>query len=242
MNTSPPLGHNNPPPYDPDVVKEAVEKATGLADTAGAWLDLSQIESAEEAQMLTDFITGARAVEKEIEAARVAAKKPHDEAAKAVQEAFKRPLSIVEKVLAKAKALQGDWLIKERQRAEAEKRRLAEEAARLAREAEAEAARAALANDVVGEAEAEEKAREAANLAKDAERAAKVKAESYTGAGRAMSLRTVKTVEIKNPRAVANYFIEDPALLELLNRLATAAIRRGESVPGVNVKEKQVAA
>jgi len=241
MNT-PLIGHNNPPPYDPAILQDAVAKASGLADVAGSWLDLSQIGSAEESQMLTDFITGARAVEKEIEAARVAAKKPHDDAAKAVQEAFKRPLSIVEKVLAKAKALQGDWLIRERQRAEAEKRRMAEEAARLAREAEAEAARAALANDVVGEAEAEEKAREAAKAAKEAERAGKVKAESYTGAGRAMSLRTVKVAEIDNPRACFNYFIEDPAMIDLLQRLATAAVRRGEAVPGVNVKEHLVAA
>lgn len=242
MNPRAVMGANYPPPYDPEVLKQAVDKASGLADVAGAWLDLSEIGSAEESQMLTDFITGARAVEKEIEAARVAAKKPHDEAAKAVQEAFKRPLSIVEKVLDKAKKLQGGWLIKERQRAEAEKRRLAEEAARLAREAEAEAARAARANDVVGEAEAEEKAREAAKVAKEAERAAKVKADSYTGAGRAMSLRKVKTAEITNPRAVCNYFIEDPALLELLHRLATAAIRRGQTVPGTNVKEIEVAA
>ena len=238
------LGHNSGiiPPYDPAVLESAVKKATDLADTAGAWLDLGQIDTAEDSQMLTDFVTGARAVEKEIEAARVAAKKPHDEAAKAVQEAFKRPLAIVEKVLAKAKALQGDFLARERKRIEDEKRRQAEEAARLAAEAEAEARRAAAANDVIGEAEAEEKARIAAQAAKEAAKAATVKADSYTGGGRAMSLRTVKTAVIENPRACFNYFIEDPAMIDLLQRLATAAVRKGEVVPGTSVKETQVAA
>jgi len=242
MNPRATIGGNTPPPYDQAVLETATAQALMIADTAGAWMDLGQIESAEESQMLTDFVSGARAVEKDIEAARVAAKKPHDDAAKAVQGAFKRPLDIVSKVIAKAKALQGDWMQRERQRAESERRAQAEEAARLADEARVEAARAAMANDVVGETEAEEKAAAAEKAAKAAAKPVSVKADSYTGGGRAMSLRTIRTAEINNARAVCNHFIEDPALLDVIQRLATAAIRRGEVVPGTTVKETQVAA
>ena len=39
----PPLGHNNPPPFDPDRHAALVDEARAFAAAAGEWLDLGQI-------------------------------------------------------------------------------------------------------------------------------------------------------------------------------------------------------
>ncbi|WP_126975602.1 hypothetical protein [Frigidibacter oleivorans] len=237
-----PQGHNRPPPFDAEKREAALTRAREIADTAGAWLDLSQIETEAQSQMLTDFVAGARAVQKEIDAERVAQKRPHDDAANAVQEAYRLPLDILKRVLDRAKQLQGDWLIRERRRLEEEQRAARIEAERIAAEARAAEARSIAANDLAGLAEAEANRAAAEKAEKAAAREVKAKAGSYTGGGRTMSLRTQKFAEIENPRAVFMHFQSDPAVIDLLQRLATAAIRRGENVPGAKSVDREVAA
>ena len=82
------IGGNNPPPYDPEKLAECQKKVTDFTDAAGAWLDLKKIDTADQAEKVTDFVTGARKVWKEIDETRKAAKQIHDEAGKAVQAAF----------------------------------------------------------------------------------------------------------------------------------------------------------
>lgn len=241
-NTPPPMGHNNPPPYDAIAHAASVSKAQEVADAAASWMALGEIETEEQSQMLTDFVAATRKIEKAIDAERAEAKKPHDLAGKAVQKAYETPLSILDKCLAKAKLLQSGWLIKEQKRIAAEKARLAEEAAQKRAEAEAEAQRAALNNDIAGQVAAEEAEKEAAALEKAANRKETAKAGSYTGGGRTMALRTVKTAVIVSRRQVLMHYQDHPDVVDVLQRLANAAVRAGETVPGVEVDEKQVAA
>lgn len=244
-DTPPPMGHNSPPetpPYDPIAFAATMAKAQEVADAAASWLDLGEIDTAEQSQMLTDFVAATRKIEKAIDAERAEAKRPHDAKVALVQGAYRRPLSILEKCLAKAKELQTGWLVKEAKRIAAEKARLAEEAAQKRAEAEAEAQRAALNNDIAGQVAAEGAAKEAAALEKAANRKETAKAGSYSGGGRTMALRTVKTAVIESRRQVIMHFQDHPDMIDLLQRLANAAVRAGETVAGVTVKEVQVAA
>ncbi len=237
-----PMGHNNPPPFDPVAHAEAVKKAQEVADAAAAWLNLGEITTAEQSQMLTDFVAQTRKIEKDIDAERATAKKVHDDAGKAVQKAYSLPLDILKRCLDKAKLLQGGWLAKENDRIAKEKAEAAAVAERKRQAAEAELQRASLNNDLAGQAEAEAALKDAKKEEKAAARTETAKAGSYTGGGRSMALRTVKTAVIESRRQVMLHFADHPDMLELLQRLSNAAVRAGEEVPGVAVKETQVAA
>ena len=85
------------------------------------------------------------------------------------------------------------------------------------------------------EALAEEQAAAAA-------RTEKARAGSATGGGRTMALRTQAYAGIENFRAVFMHFEHRQEVKDVLQRLADAAIRGGEDVPGANRLERQVAA
>lgn len=213
-----------------------------FCDACGAWKDLGRIETQEQSERLTDFVAGARGLAKKIEDGRKAEKKVHDDRAKAVQSAYSPLLAKLDLVLNMMKEMQGDWLRRENARIEAEKA----EAARIARE-EAEAAeRARIAaearNDISGIVDAETAAKAAEEKAAEAARETRARAGSATGGGRTMALRKTKFAEIHNPRACFVFFEKHPDLLDTLQRLANAAVRAGETVPGVNVIEKETAA
>lgn len=242
---TPAMGHNNPPspiPYNPEAHAAAVKKAQEVADAAAAWLNLGEINTPEQSTMLTDFVTQARKIEKDIDAERAAAKKVHDDAGKLVQKAYATPLDILKKCIDKAKLLQGGWLQRENDRIAKEKAAAAAAAEAKRREAEAELQRAALNNDIAAEAEAEARLKEAAKEEKVAARKETAKAGSYTGGGRSMALRTVRTAVIESRRQVMLHFQDHPDMIELLQRLSNAAVRAGEEVPGVKVEENKVAA
>jgi hypothetical protein len=242
----PPIGHNSPPaplPYDPEVVEACGRIVTDFCDAAGAWADLVEIESDEQSQKLTDFVSGARKVKKKVDDARVAAKKPHDDAAKAVQEVFSTLLLKLDRAIAFAKPLQEAWLRKKMREEEERKRRDREEAERQREEAAAAAARAAAANDASGMVEAEKAQKDAEKLAKQAEKPAKVGAASATGGGRTMALREVRTSEMHSLGLVFAFFKERPELRDVLQRLANAHVRAadwdGVDIPGTTTKREE---
>lgn len=224
-------------PYDVETHAELVAHVQVFCDAAGKWLDLKAIQNEEQAKRLNDFMTGADQLFDRVEDARKKAKKPWDDLAKAVQEAY-RPLTgapaakfnggkltLIRKSM---KGMSEDWLRRENIRV-AQERKEAEAKARAEREkAEQAAADAAQRNDISGQYDAEQALKEAEKAEKQAAKPVTAKMTSATGAGRARGLRKTKHAKIINRRACFAYFQAHPEMDELLVRLATSAIRAGE--------------
>lgn len=238
------IGANNPPPYDPDVLAKHTQAASDLAAEAALWLNKGEVESQEEASLLTDVISKATKLHAAADGSRKAEKQPHMDAGKAVDDAFKVPLSALDKAKSSLKAIQTKWLIKEDARKKAEAARQAEIARKAKEEADRLAAQAAASNDAMAAAQAEAAQAEAAKLDTAATRAGKAKANvgSATGGGRSMGLRTVKTGRMDNKNLVYRHFMDHPDLVGVLQRLTNTAIRAGETVPGTTVIEEKHAA
>lgn len=240
----PPRWHNNPPPYDPEAFAALVRAAQDYADAGGEWLDLKVIETEEQAQYLADYIDGARKKLKQVETWRVDAKRPHDEAAKAVQAAAAKPKEILEASIRKALDLLTPFQIAKKRAAEEEARRREAEARRQREEAERLAAQAAARNDIAGEVEAERLRREAEQAAKVAQRSVTGAVESATGGGRTVALVSVRSAIIDNPLQVFLFFRDRPEVLDVLQRLANGYVRAkdfdGKDIPGTHtiIEEK----
>lgn len=215
------IGHNNPP----IVPEEITAKAKDFNEAAKAWLDLKVIDSQERAEKATDFIDGARKTFKLIDTARKDAKKPHDDAGKAVQDAFNPLLEAITRAADGVKAMTAVWLKKENDRVAAENAAAAKKAAEEKAEADRLAAEAAASNDIAAqvEAEAAQKAAEAAQKA--ASKVEKVGAASSTGAGRKVSLRKHYTCTVDKIGPALSYYREHPDVIALIERLATAEVR-----------------
>lgn len=219
-------------------------RVTAFMEACGKWADIKEIGSAEQSERLTDFIAGARQLWQKVEDQRKADKKPHDDRAAEVQEAFIGMLNKLKAAGEKLKPMQAAWLAKVQAKIDAEKaeqRRLAEEKAEAARQL---AAQAAARNDVSGEVDAAAALKEAEKEQKAANRDVKAKAGSASGGGRAMAMREVRSAEILSRNSVYMHFRDHPDVVDLLQRLATAAVRAGvEFDPKVlTVKTVQVAA
>lgn len=221
--TPPGIGHNKPPgPYVPP---ELLAKVEDFSVTSGAWLDIKQIADASQAEKCTDFLGGAKALFKMVDDARKEQKKPHDDAAKAVQDVFRKPLDTIDFAIKRVGQLQTAWLKAERDREDARKReeqaaarRAQAEADRLAREAEAR-------NDVAGMADAEAARKAAEKAAKAAEKPVSARAGSATGGARTISLRRTYRCEVENINHAFIAYRDRPEVRELLERLASADVR-----------------
>lgn len=225
--TPPPagIGHNTPPPYDLDAFAEVQRKVDDFALTAGEWADLGKIDTEERAEKATDFIAGARAVYKEVDAARKAAKAPHDEAGKAVQAAFLPLLKVVERAADTVKTMQTAWLKSVKEAEEAARRAEQERIRQEREEAERLAAEAAARNDIAGQVAAEEAMSAAEPAEKAAAKPATSRAGSATGGGRTMALRTTWRCEVENRGPALSYYRDHPEVIALIERLASAEVR-----------------
>ena len=239
-----PVGHNRPPPYDPDQLAALIQSAQAFADAGGEWLDLKEITSEAQAEYLADYIAGARKQLKGVEAWRVEAKRPHDDAARAVQVAAARPKDILEASITKALALLNPWQVKKKRDAEEKARRERQEAEAKRQEAERLAAQAAARNDIAGEVEAERLAKEAAKESARAGRPVAVGVVSASGGGRTVALVEVREAQIDNLAHVFMFFREAPEVRDVLQRLANAHVRAkdfdGKAIPGTTTITRQV--
>lgn len=244
------IGANNPPAYDQSVVEQLNEKAASFLDVAAEWISKGELNTENDAQLLNDFITGVKKNKTEAETARKAAKKPHDDAGKAVQAAFKPISEKLDAAVSKVSPLLTAFLQKKevKRQAEIARQRQEAEAARL--EAERKAAQAAARNDISGEIDAQAAQHAADTLAKEAAAAAKSKGASIssaTGGGRTASLRTTYSAEVDNVRAVFMRYQSHPALIECMCALANAEIRskgfdpKSMTIPGVKIVATQKA-
>lgn len=238
------IGHNSGAaalPYDPERLDDAKARVGRAQEAAAQWRPV-EVEDQQTAEKLNDFLAGVRKLEKAVDAEREAQKRPHDEAAKAVQGAFKPLLEVLDKIAKEAKAKLTAFAVAEQKRAAevaAAQRKAAEEAARAAAQ---EAAKAAARGDLLGQAEAEEAAKAAEKVATTAV-AAPARIGSATGAGRTAALRTTRYGEVTSWPQVYSRYRDHPDVKAVLQRLVDAEIRAAKGaaieIPGVIVREKQ---
>lgn len=231
------------PAINPEAFRQAKAKLDEFNETAKAWQALKKIETEAQAGHLDDFIAGARKVFKVIDGLRVTAKKPHDEAAQKVQDAFKPMTDAIERMVKVVTPLGVAWKQEQARIAEADRlaRKRAAEAEAAAAAAALEAAKAA--NDIAAQVEAENAAKAAAKEEKAADRPVKLASPSQSGA-RGVVLRRVVVAEIETPRLAFAHFKDAPEMAELLIRMALTearavgvdAVAAGHEIPGFKLR------
>ena len=221
------IGHNSPPPLE--AMSLHIEDLFSLVSGS---LAAGPVSTDEQEAALDSLLDDLRAAKKDADAQRAAEKKPHDDAAKAVQTAWKPLLERCDRGADAIKAALTPYR-EARQRAK-------DEAARIARE-EAEAKqRAAMevhkqADDLEGCFAAEEAMKQAAKLVAQANRIDR----APTG------LRTYWEAEITDPRAALNYYLKHSpeAFRVMIQDLANHDARNTRApVPGVIFHERKKAA
>jgi DNA-directed RNA polymerase beta subunit len=227
------LGHNNPPtPFD-----ECERKVFDLFDEAKGFLDGEPITTQPMCDAVSKLLDMIRVAKREADEHRKTEKRPHDEAAKAVQEKWNPLLVRCDLAADAAKKALTPFL----EAQEAEKRAKAE-AARKEAEEKARAAQEALRasrDDLTAREQAEAMLAEAKKADAAANRAEKDKAQGKGGA-RAVSLRTSYVAEIQDYQALARHIWEadKQALNTFLDEYAAQKVRAGaRSLPGVHVRE-----
>lgn len=236
------LGHNNPPPAEP--IEEARETLASLETEANAWFDGTPIENQAQADDVARLLDAARKLKTKSDGERKAEKKPHDDAAKAVDAKWKPILTAADRVAEIAKAAQTVWLVKldreKREREEAARKEAevkAAEACRLAAEADGSLAAAKARDAAIEEAKRAEAA---------AQRAANDKAGAKgIGMARTVSLRTTYRSEVKDRRELLKHVLltAPDEITEWLEDWAAKAVRNGaRELPGVEIWQEKAAA
>lgn len=245
------LGHNNPPPYDPEATAALEARVRELADAGKAWLELKRITDEEQAGKLNDFTGQCRAAYKEIEDTRKAAKEPHLEASKAVDAKFKTLTGPLEELGKSLKAMLAEYAAEKQRKLDEQKRLEREEANRKAAEAERLRKEAEASDDVIAKAEAAAAAEAAEKAQKLANKETRARIASGTGGGRTMSTRITYRASIDDDSAARRAFSfllvdadSRAVLIAEMERLCTAARRRKDGpteIPGVNwIEERTV--
>ena len=240
------IGDNNPPAFDAELVAEFTTKTEDFLKVTQQWMRLEKVETEVQATQMTDQIDGLRGLHKKIDTARKDAKKPHDDAGKLVQAAFTPLLTKLKTAADALKPKLADYAA-EKARIEAEeKARAEEEALEKAKQAEADRKAAEESGDIGALVDAEEQAKAAEEELKEASRKPTTNVKSASGAGRTMSLRTIKEVEVTNVRVLFMHYQDRPEVAELLKRLATADVRSKDydldanPIPGITVTDRKV--
>lgn len=233
---------NNPP--EPTPLEQARELLADLTTESENWFDGEPIANQAQADEVARLIDAARKAKQQFDANRKAEKKPHDDAAKAVDAKWKPVIADAERILEIAKAAQTPWLLK----LDAEKRALEEATRKVAEEAAAEARRLAEQSDgSLAAAKARDAALEEAKRTEAVAQAAANEKAGAKGAGmsRAVSLRTTWRSLVEDRRALLNHIAKrDPdALTAFVEDWAAKAVRSGaRELPGVKIYEEKVAA
>lgn len=230
------LGANNPPEPTPF---DAFEAHIGdLIETAKGFLDGEPVADEAVASKVSQLLDECRKAAKDADKARAEEKKPHDEAAKAVQAKWKPLLERADLAAQTCKDALKPYL----EAQEAEKRRVAEQARLEAEERARAAAEAARAAAESTDLQAREEAEQLVKDAKAAEKAA-TKAESdrgrSAGGARATTLRTYHTAVLTDGTAAARWaWAERRAdMEEFITGLAQQAVNAGRhTIPGFDVQ------
>ena len=230
------VGHNNPPPLE--TWKLHIED---LLAEAQSFLDGEPVANQDQADSIGKLLGMLREARRGADEQRKIEKKPHDDAAKAVQAAWNPILERVEMAESVAKRALAPFLMAEeaRKRAEAEAARA--EAERIQREAQEAARAAAQSANLAQREEAERLAKEAEKANSAANKAEKAKPLA-AGTGRSVGLTSVWTATLVDPvEALKHYRANQPAALkEWLSDQAQKDVRAGvRAIPGFDIVEER---
>lgn len=217
------------------------EEIEDLLLEARNWLDGEPITNEQQADAVSSLLNRLRRVAKDADEARKVEKKPHDEAAKAVQARWTPIISKADLAASTAKQALAPYLraIEQQQRTEAEAARL--EAGRLTEMARQ--AHQGASGNLGATEDAERLLKAAAAAEKDAVRAGKQKAHS-TGGERAVGLRSVWSAALTDScEALKHYRATKPDQLKaFLLSEAEKDVRAGaRSIPGFTITEERKA-
>jgi hypothetical protein len=238
MNALAAIGHNQP--ADPFTAFSL--HLDDLEEQAKQFLDGTGVQTPEQAEDVSRLLGMVRKAANDAEDARKAEKKPHDDAAKAVQARWKPILEKADLIAGTAKQALAPFL----QRQEDANRAAAEAAAQEAREkahAAAQAIQQARPDDLAGQSTARILQENAADAAKRAERLGKVKVQAR-GGERAVGLRSTYRAEITDPTAFARWMWanRNAEMLTFLEEVAQRECRGGpRGIPGITVHEERKA-
>jgi hypothetical protein len=217
------------------------EEIADLFDEAKNWLDGEPIANEDQAKAVSSLLNRLRRVANDADDARKDEKRPHDEAAKAVQGKWKPILDKADLAATAAKQALAPWLqqVEAKQREEAEAAR--READRLA--AVAAELHASSAGNLQAAEDAERLLKAAAGAERFAAKAEKAKPLA-TGGERGVGLIDKFTPELTDSvEALKHYKAHQPAALkEWLLDQAKADVRAGaRNIPGFTINHERVA-
>lgn len=225
----PTVGHNAGTLSLPEEIEDAAAQAV-------AWLTKTGIADKTGADTAANWRARLLDLGKQADKQRDAEKRPHDEAAKAVQAKWKPCIETATDAANRLRDALTQWMRAEEAKARAEaeaKRKLAEEAARKAREV-AEAAKAEAA---------------ARNLPPPPEPVdvplpldEPVKIQAGGQRGRKAGLRTVTKYIVTDYAAALAHVKDHPDVRAAVEKVAAAQAKAGASVPGIETQTEQVAA
>lgn len=232
------MGDNAPPPI---IAHEA--NIADLFAEATSFLDGKPIENDGQAAAVKILLDGARAAWKAANEQRIVEKRPHDDAAQAVQDAWNPLLAKAKQVETAAKVAQTAWLNKKDAELRAAAEAAREEAERLQREAQAALA-SAKGDDLAARADAEDALKAAGSASKLAAKLDKAKPQ-VVGEGRATGLRTSYSTEVTDMTAFSRWAWAHrrEEYEAFLTDLAEREGRRGPvSIPGLLITANRKAA
>ncbi|MBS4048083.1 MAG: hypothetical protein KG075_17185 [Alphaproteobacteria bacterium] len=217
------IGGNQPPPVE--AFSLHIEELFSLVSGSVA----APVQTDEQEAALDALLDDVRKAKKDADAERAAEKKPHDDAAKAVQTAWKPLLDRCDKAAEAIKAALTPYRTA-KQRAKDEAARIAREEAEAKQRAAQEALRQS--DDLEARFAAEEQLKQAEKLAAQANRIDR----SATG------LRTYQVADVTDRRALLEHVMRnDPdALTEWLAEYARKALPA--QLPGVTIRIEKKAA
>lgn len=201
-----------------------------LAELAG----ITEV-TADNCGRVKDLVDNAKKLAKDIEESRKLVKQPHLDAAAAVDATYNPLRDSLNDAATAVKKLVEAWVIAEKRKAEAEA-----EAARKAAEAAAKAQEDE--DPFLCDDKLIERANETAALANTRAIAAR-QLTSAAGISKASSLRTVRSANVIDPKALVLHYAEHPDVLGAATKLANAAIRAAKGgpcvIPGVEIKTEE---
>lgn len=187
---------------------------------------------ASNASVVKDLITTAKRLAKDIDESRKLTKAPHVKAAESVDEAYNPIRDKVTSAWSAPHKMLEAWALSERKRAEADAeaaRKAAEKAAKECEEADP------FLTDMTPVAEANTAAAIAATRA--------LASKQVIGATGVSTLKTYRSAEVTDAKALVLYYAEHPDVLGAATKLANAAIRAAKggpvNIPGIAVKEEK---
>lgn len=217
-------------------IDDLYDEAKGILDGAG-------VQSDADAQMVAKLLGMTRQAKKDADAQRAAEKKPHDDAAAAVQTAWKPLLAKCDLVTDTCKKALAPYLEAKEAEQRAEAARVAK-AAEEARNAALAARQAAPVSDLAAREDAERLDAIARDAEKQAARAGKTKAHA-TGGSRAIGLRSYWIAKLVDPVAALNHYREhQPEALKawLVDQAQRDANAGSRVIPGFAINEERRAA